>query len=189
MKSMFFALCLLFSGWSQAALIQLHADRSHYNVGDNITVTMSITNFSETIAGFKVETLYPSSIIALLNWQFGSGLDDGVGSSQSAEHNNVAGVIGLLETADFFADEGILAAQQGSSFILATFNFVAEQVGEVLLSFNAGNTEVISYAGSFIETNTTDLNFTVSAAQVPAPATAILMLVGLGLLYRRRQAK
>lgn len=189
MKSMLFVLCLLFSGFSHAALIQLHADRSDYQIGDTVNVTMSISDLTETIGGFWADVLYPSSAVSLLNWQFGSGLDDGFGSYQFDDHNAAAGSIYLEDYADFFADEGILAAQQGSSFVLATFSFLAAQAGDVLLSLNPVNFGAVNFANDFVNVSATDLSFTVSAAQVPAPATAMLMLAGLGLLYRRRQRK
>lgn len=187
MKSMLFALCLLFSGVSHAALIQLHADRSDYQIGETITVTLFISDLTETIGGFWADVLYPSSVVSLLNWQFGSGFDDGFGSYPYDDHNAVAGSIYLNDYADLFADEAILAAQQGSSFVLATFSFLATQAGNVLLSFNPMDFGAVNFANDFINVSATDLNLTVSAAQVPAPATVVLMLAGLGLLYRRRQ--
>jgi len=188
MKSMLFLLCLLFSGVSHAALIQLHADRSSYQIGDTVTVTMSISDLTETMGGFWAELLYQSSTVSLVNWQFGSGFDDGFGSIQFDDHNAAAGSIFLSEF-ELFADETILAAQQGSSFVLATFSFLAEQVGDVLVSLNPLDFGAVNFANDSVNVSATDLSFTVSAAQVPAPATAMLMLAGLGLLYRRRQAK
>ncbi|MDP5141169.1 PEP-CTERM sorting domain-containing protein [Rheinheimera baltica] len=189
MKSMLFALCLLFTGASHAALIQLNADRSDYQVGDIITVTLSMSDLTETMGGFWAEVLYPTSAVSLLNWQFGSGFDDGFGSYQFDEHNALVGALFLSDYADLFADEMILATQQGRSFELATFSFLAGQVGDVLISLNFMNFGAVNFANDFVDVSATDLNLTITAAQVPAPASALLMLAGLGLLYRRRYGK
>lgn len=185
MKTVFFTLCLLFSGLSQAALIQLQPDRTDYQVGDSIQLSMVISGLSETVASFMTEVFYQPSAFLLQSWQFGSGLDDGFGSVQFAEHNAVIGSIWLDEFT-FAADESVLADQQGSGFLLASLTFVALQAGDFLFSFDPVLFGVESFAGTFIDASFADLSLRIQPTQVPVPATAFLLLAGLGLLYRRR---
>lgn len=186
MKTLLLTICLLFSGLSQAALIQLQPDRTDYQVGDTIQLSMIISGLSETVAGFWTEVFYQPSAFLLQSWQFGNGLDDGFGSLQFAKHDAVLGSIALDDVAFPDADESILSAQQGTGFVLAQLNFMALEAGDFLLSFNPGWFEVESFAGDFIAADFADLNLRIQPSQVPAPATAMLLLLGLGLLYRRR---
>lgn len=185
MKTVFFTLCLLFSGLSHAALIQLQPDRTDYQVGDSIQLSMVISGLSETVASFMTEVFYQPSAFLLQSWQFGSGLDDGLGSMQFAEHNAVIGSI-TLDEYTFAADESVLADQQGSGFLLASLTFVALQTGDFLFSFDPVSFGVENFAGTFIDASFADLSLRIQPTQVPVPATAFLLLAGLGLLYRRR---
>lgn len=187
MKSILLALSLLFSGLSHATLIQLNTERSDYQIGETIVVTLSVSDFTDTLGGFWTEILYSSSAISLLDWQFGDGFDDGFGSYQDAEHVVASGSLYLQDYADVFADESILAAKQGSSFVLATLSFLATEAGNILLSFNPDSFGSVNFANDFIDVNTANLNFTVSAVQVPVPTTALLMFAGMVLLLRRKQ--
>jgi hypothetical protein len=186
MKSMLLALCLLFSGFSHATLIQLDAERSDYQIGETIVVTLSVSELTETLGGFWAEILYSTSGISLLDWQFGDGFDDGFGSYQLTEHDPSSGVFYLEDYADLFADAAILADKQGRSFVLATLSFLATEAGNIILSFNPTQVGVLNFDNNFIDVTTADLNFTVSAVQVPVPATALLMLAGMALLLRRK---
>ncbi|WP_019676088.1 PEP-CTERM sorting domain-containing protein [Arsukibacterium perlucidum] len=187
MKSILLALGILFSGLSHATLIQLDTERSDYKIGETIVVTLSVSDFTETLSGFWAEIFYSSSAISLLDWHFGEGFDDGFGSSPFADHDASSGALYLEEYADFFADESILAGLQGSSFVLATFSFLATETGNILLSFNPEKFGALNFANDFIDVNTADLNFTVSAVEVPVPTTALLMFAGMALLLRRKQ--
>lgn len=186
MKSMFLALCIMFSGLSHATLIQLNTERNDFQIGETIVVTLSVSDFSETLGGFWTEILYPFSALSQYDWHFGDGFDDGFGSSQFADFDAVNGILYLEDYADFFAVESILSAKQGSSFVLATFSFLAAEAGNILLNFNSGNVGAVNFANDFVDVTTTHLNFTIVAAQVPAPTTAILMFAGMALLLRRK---
>ncbi|SNY45503.1 PEP-CTERM protein-sorting domain-containing protein [Arsukibacterium tuosuense] len=187
MKSIVLALCLLFSGLSHATLIQLATERSDYQIGETIVVSLSVSDVTETLGGFWAEILYPTSALSLLDWQFGEGFDDGFGSSPFADHDASSGTLYLEEYADLWADESILEGLQGSSFVLATFSFLATEAGNILLSFNPAEFGAINFDNDFIDVSTADLNFTVNAVQVPVPTTAILMIAGMALLLRRKQ--
>ena len=187
MKTVLFAFCLLLSGWSQAALIQLEPNQTNYQVGDTIQLNMTISGLTETVGAFFTEIVYQPSAMTLQSWQFGSGLDDGFGSLPFADHDAVTGSISLDEYAFFDADESILAQQQGNGFILASLSFVALQAGDFWLNFNPNWFGVESFDGAFIDASFADVNLSISnPAQVPAPATMMLLLLGLGLLLRRR---
>lgn len=189
MKSILFALCVMFSGVSQAALIQLNAERSAYEIGDTINVTLFINDFNETLGGFWSEIIYSPSAISLLNWQFADGFDDGFGSYSFAEHDAASGIIYFEDYADVLADEAILAIKQGRGFGLVTLSFLALQAGDVMLRFNPSEVGALNFANEFINVSFTDLNLTVSATQVPVPATVIMFMSGLALLFCRKQRK
>ncbi|MEE2024930.1 MULTISPECIES: PEP-CTERM sorting domain-containing protein [Alkalimonas] len=186
MKALFLTFCLVMSGLSHAALIQLQPDQNEYRVGDSIQLSMTISGLSETLGAFWSEVFYQPSAFLLQSWQFGNGLDDGFGSLQFADHDAVVGSITLDDYAFWDADESILAAQQGTGFVLAQLNFIALEAGDFLLSFNPGWFGVENFAGTFIDASFADLSLRIQPTQVPVPATAFLLLAGLGLLYRRR---
>ena len=185
MKTILITFCLLFSGLSQAALIQLQPNQTEYQVGDTVELSMTISGLTETVASFKTEVFYQPSAFLLQSWQFGSGLDDGFGSLQFADHDEAMGSIALDEFT-FASDESILAGQQGNGFVLANLSFVALQAGEFLFSFNPLLFGVENFAGDFIDASFNDLNVSINPTQVPVPATALLLLTGMGLLLRRR---
>lgn len=185
MKAMLLTIVLFFSSFSHAALVQLHSERSVYQLGETITVTLKISDFSETLGGFTAEMLYPKTLLTLLGWQFGTGFDDGLGDYPFDDHDADAGVIFLSNYADIWADESVLASKQGNSFVLATFSLLASSVGELWLGLTPAELSVLSFDNQFIDVTGSGLALTINPTQVPAPAALLLILSGL-LLMRRR---
>jgi len=200
MKVILFALCFVFFMFSQfahSALMVLQPDRSNYQVGDNIQLQLKLTGMNvsdtgSTVAAFWTKLLYQPAALQLQSWQFGTGLTDAAGSLQFAEHDALHGELTLDEYAFAAADPATLAAsqqlamQQGG-LLLATLTFQALQAGDWQLTFDPKWFGVENVAGDRINTAAADLNLTVTALQVPAPATMLLLLGGLALLSQRRR--
>lgn len=196
MKVILLVMCFIFSIFSSlahSALMVLQPERSSYQVGDTIQIDMKITGLATTVGAFWTKLKYQPAALQLQSWQFGTGLDDGVGSLQFAEHDAVNGVLTLDEYAFPAADPTALVAaqqhemQQGG-LVLARLTFKALQAGQLQLAFNQPWFGVESIAGDLIKTDVADLTLTVSAAQVPAPATLALLLGGVVLLSQRRRS-
>ena len=191
MKTLFFALCLLFSCVSNAALIKFEPQYNSYQVGDVITLNLTISDFSETLGGFSAEILFPVSGLELLDWQFGIGFDDGLGKIPPYEEfDRLAGFLFLEDISALEADETILAVNQGTRFTFASVSFLALEAGDLLFSFDPAKFVLLGFVSNdLINVTGTDLTLTVQPAQVPAPATAMLLLAGLGVLLRRQTRK
>jgi type II secretory pathway component PulM len=195
MKVILLAMCFilsLFSTLAHSALMVLQPERRSYQVGDTIQLELKITDLSTTVGAFWTQLQYQPTALQLQSWQFGTGLDDGAGSLQFAEHDALNGVITLDEYTFPTADPAALAAAQLSSLqqgglVLARFTFQALQAGDWQLGLNPQWFGVESFAGDRIKTDAADLNLTVTAAQVPAPATLLMLLGGIVLLSQRRR--
>lgn len=200
MKVILFAVCFgfcLFSHFAHSALMVLQPDRSSYQVGDSIQLELKLTDLNvtdvgSTVAAFWTQLFYQPAALRLKSWQFGSGLADATGSLQFAEHDVLNGILTLDEYAFAPADPATLAAsqqlaiQQGD-LLLARFTWQALQAGDWQLAFDPKWFGVQSFAGDRISITGADLRLTITAAQVPAPATLMLLLGGLGLLRQRRR--
>lgn len=189
MKTLLTALLLTLSFHSQAALIKLESLHNSYQVGDTIELQLSVSNLSTTLGGFFSEFSYASNSLSLLGWQFGNGFDDGFGSLQFSDHDALAGMLALDEYADPFADEQLLAANQGTGFVLATLQFVALSAGDFWFSFNPDWSGALSFDNQFVAVSFSDLQLQVHPAStpVPAPATLLLLLAGLLFLSARKR--
>ncbi|MDX3772768.1 MYXO-CTERM sorting domain-containing protein [Chromatiaceae bacterium AAb-1] len=184
MKAFIATLILLFSSCSQAALIRFEADKSQYYTGDTIKVNLIVSQFSSVLGGFFAELLHNPLQLALQNWQFGTGFDDGLGSMQDWGYT----AQGTLALSDYtFATDEAQLSQQGDSFVLASFDFEALTAGNFWLDLNSNNSGLLSFDNDFVSYTNAPLNISVLApAQIPVPATAMLLLAGLALLRTRR---
>ena len=188
MKAMFLALCVMFSGFSQAALIKFEADKANYQVGDTVSIAMVLSSFSRPVAAAFVDFGYTNSFLQFLSAEAGNGFDDGLGSYFYVD-SSIDGIFKFSDFPDFSADEAILAANQGSSFVLATIKFRALDAGFAELVFDTSTLFISDFSEEEFAMESDNLEFNIAAAQVPAPATALLLLAGLACLYRRQQQK
>lgn len=192
MKFLLLMLGLFCSNLAQAALIQLQAEQGYeqnirsYQLGESIRLELKITDVTEPLAAFWTQIMYQPAGLRLQHWAFGNGLNAGSGSLQFAEHNAAAGFIMLDEYAFAATDKTLLAAAQQPGFVLATLTFQALQPGDFQLMFNQNWLGAESVAGQLINTQSADFTLKVTATEVPAPATALLLLAGITLLSSRR---
>ena len=177
-----FSLIMCFN--AQATLLQLVTDKANYQQGETIELQLIASDLTHTLGGFAAEIGFEDSALDLDTWSFGSGFDDGLGSFFFAD-DATPGLLYLEDYADAFADEGVISANQGVEFVLASIRFTALSAGTQTLSLLAG-AEFVSFDNLILET-LGSANVTFHVSQVPEPATAVLLLSCLGLLRRKRQ--
>ncbi|MDO6444800.1 PEP-CTERM sorting domain-containing protein [Colwellia sp. 1_MG-2023] len=182
MKNILLIIALLFSVNSQATLIALSFDQTEYNNNETITGQLVASDLSYLLGGFAGTINFDPSQLALTGWSFGNGFDDGLGS-YSAVDDSVAGTLYLEDFADFYADEPTIIANQGASFVLASFTFNALSSGIQTVSLLQG-LEVVSFDNSQLESFAgQSVSFNVS--QVPEPMSIVLLAAALVFLIRR----
>ncbi len=182
MKHLISALLLLLSTSSHAALIYFEADQSSYQQGEDIQVNMFVSDFSGTLGGFFAELFYDPQL-NLQSWQFGNGFDDGLGSMQDWGYASS----GYFALSDYtFAFDENLLSHQGNNFMLASFIFTASDTGNFWLDLNSAASGLLSFDNDFVDFSSSALAINISpAAEIPLPATALLLLAGLPLLRLR----
>jgi len=182
MKNLLFAITLLVSVSSNATIIELSFDQDSYGQNDVITGQLIASDLDYTLGGFASTIAFDDSQLALTGWSFGNGFDDGFGSYSYGD-DSVAGSLFFEDYADFFADEFTIAANQGTSFVLASFTFTALTAGFNTVSLLAGS-EVLSLDNSMLDTlagHSTSFEVT----SVPVPMTSVLFASCLLLLRRK----
>lgn len=185
MKNLLLTLVLLTSFASHATLISLDLDKTDYLENEVVIAQLAVSELDYFLSSFAAEIEYDSSALALLNWTFGYGFNDGLGHTPYAD-DSIAGLFYLEDIADFGADEMTLQANQGAGFTLATLTFRALTAGPQILSILDGM-EVVSLDNNSIDQfNQFDARFNVTS--VPEPASALLFLSSL-LLLRTRFSK
>lgn len=176
---------LLFSSLAQAAIIELKADKAEYQLGETVEVQLMVSGAAELLGGFDTLVTYQAAGLALSGWEFGNGFDDGLGSLQFSD-DTLPGSLSLSDYAFLFSDIGVLTAAQSNGFVLATLRFTAETIGQ--FGVGAENTSLVSFDNSEIyNPATSSLSIDITAAEIPAPATLLLISLGLALFAFRRQ--
>lgn len=174
-----FSLC--FSTTSHAALLTLQADRSHYQLGDQVQVSLWLSELPDVVGGFWARLHYQPTA---LSWQSAQFADGFAGDSlQYLKADPAAGVITLEEYAFWDADVSKLSARQGQRFTLASFSFVATQAGQFSLTLATDFLGAETFSGSVLSLHSQPLQLTIQ--QVAMPASWTLWLLA-GLLFGRR---
>jgi len=180
-------LCLSLGHQAQAGVIQIDTDKSSYQTGELITATLRASALNDVLTGFFLALQYQPGPLALQNFSFGGGLDDGFGSYQFSDHSS--GRLALEEYADWAATLATLAAKQHGSFILATLQFKASGSGLFSLKLDPSYLGLLTAGGDLQSADWTGSSFSVTDnTTVPAPAPLLLMCGALLLLLRPRRA-
>lgn len=183
-----------FSGTADAARLSFAPSAQRgLEVGGRVTADLVVSDLGETgapsLGGFSVEILFDEAVLGFNSASFGGSLgaivfDDPFDFTADAygEVTPGTGDVALLETSYLLPAE--LDALQSDSFVLATLAFDVASLGSTTLSFGA--VELTNAFGNVIADPKLNNGF------VPIPATASLMVPGLGLmgwLRRRRKAR
>jgi len=182
MKNLILAFTLMFSLNSNATLIELAFDKTNYAENEQITGQLIVSDLSYLLGGFAGTISFDDNALSLVNWTFGNGFDDGNGSSSYSD-DSTSGQLYLDDYTDLMADELIIAGQQGTSFILASFSFNSLTTGSHSIELLAG-LEVISFDNLNID-NFEQKSASFMVNSVPEPTTALLLLASLFLLRRK----
>lgn len=121
-----------------AALITVTPSQPSLQVGDSLSVTLSISGLgvgaAPSVGAFDLDLLYDASVLSFQSAAFGNQLNIlGLGSIQSVD-SSVAGAVNLFELSFDFADD--LNTLQSDSFVLATlaFSVVGAGASDLLIS-------------------------------------------------------
>jgi hypothetical protein len=176
-------------GTAQAGVIQIETNKSSYQNGELITATLRASALSDVLTGFFLALQYQPAQLALQNFSFGNGFDDGFGSYRFSAADQAGGSLALEEYADWAAALATLAAQQNGSFILATIKFKALGTGQFSLNLDPAYLGLLTAGGDLQTPEWSGVSFNVTdSATVPAPAPLLLMCGLLLLLVRQRQS-
>lgn len=174
---------------AQAGVIQIETNKSSYQNGELITATLRASALSDVLTGFFLALQYQPAQLALQNFSFGNGFDDGFGSYRFSAADQAGGSLALEEYADWAAALATLAAQQNGSFILATIQFKALGTGQFSLNLDPAYLGLLTAGGDLQTPEWSGASFNVTGgATVPAPAPLLLMSGLLLLLVRQRQS-
>jgi len=184
MKKILLIISLMFSGFSQAALIELEFDKDNYEVNDTVYGQLVVSDFNETLGWFFTQLNYQSSHLELLDWQFGTGFDAG-----ETKVVNLTNSLSLEEQTWSF-DYSLLTSLQGSKFMLASFSFKALNAGLQSIDFDESNSFLQDFDFVDMTTQYAGASFVIndnSSTPVPAPATLLLFVSGLALIRTKRK--
>lgn len=182
MKKLLLICTLLMSLPSQATLISLNFDKAVYQQGDVVTGQLIASDLSYTLGGFAGTIEFDHNLLPLTGWSSGNGFDDGFGDNFYAD-DSAAGMLFLENFADPLADSLVIEANQGNSFILASFTFQADNLGMHTVNYMSGF-EIWDFSDTLLDTfSQQSASFNVTS--VPEPMTGLLFASCLLLLRRK----
>lgn len=181
MKQLLLAIALCFSAVANANIIQISTDSVEVNPGDIVSYKIELIDFE----AFDFLTFSLNFDDALVSYDAGSALPGGtIAESMFGSDLFIDDFFsGVLS---FTLDGAFSGAVYQSSFVLATFDFVANASGTALFNGEFAAFDSIALGQSQIDNLPTIR--TAPAAPVSAPWTFGLMLVGFaGLAIHRKQ--
>jgi hypothetical protein len=177
------AACLL--GSAQAALLSIETDKNSYQVGDTVTSRLYFSDFNGPLTGAYLALLHDKAGLSLNSWQLADMFDDGLGAYSFADYLAADGKLFLESYADWAADLSVLLAKQGSKFLFATVSWTVGSAGFYQFGLDSDYQGVLDSQGLLGGLQLQSNGFSVTGAEVPAPATLLLMLPLLAVLRRR----
>ena len=181
MKYLIFSALLFVSSFANATLISVSLDKVNYQVNDTINGQILVSSADALLGGVWLSLGYDVDGLQMNSWTFGEGFDDGLGSYQFDELDDVAGLLHLSDYADLFADTSRLATNQGSGFVVANFSATALKAGGYQIALS--DFGLVDFDNAIIGTNTQNAIFSVvGVTQVPEPATWSMLALALMVL-------
>ena len=180
-------LMLAYSGSAQAITIALLPDSQEVDVNAPVHVDLTISGLTDgaapSLSGFDLNVMYDPTILSFAGVSgvnFGDQLDlFGMGSVRSVD-DSTAGTINLFELSLDLPED--LNSLQTSSFSLVslTFDSLLERMSTLSVAVN----ELVDANGDPLAADVTAANINVIAATaVPEPATPLLLLSGIAILF------
>lgn len=186
------AVCLLASMTANAAIINIDVDRAHYNLGEEVTATVSVSDLSDPFFGdtfvgaFDFILNYDANILAVLPGSvvFSDNLGDGVLTSAQFSLDDGFGGLAVNEVSFVFD----LFTLQDLSVPLELFSvtFLATSTGIASFDVAAGLSPDLLADSFGFGIPVTDVQS--DSFEVNAPATLGMLLMAGGLLIMRRRA-
>jgi len=202
MKKLFLMLVAAVSFNANAALISLTTDKDVYNVGDTVTVTVSLTNlfdgpsqtlFSSYVTAFSFDSALlqyvDGSVQSLM--PFGDSAPSALPSFPMELF--LGSVIGNIVSGQSTGLPGSSVAQFGLNTVgLYTVQFIATTLGDDIAPFTFLQSEFTDATNLFAQPTSADTRTaSFSVAEVPAPSTlllSLLALAGVAVARSRKQA-
>ncbi|WP_308917458.1 VPLPA-CTERM sorting domain-containing protein [Jannaschia sp. LMIT008] len=171
---------------AQAATVEIRSAVSAVQLGDTFDVELVFDRDAgdAPLAEFGIDVDYDNSLFSFVGGSFSNSLGDIAGTNDIADQT---GFLQLLVSST--TDESTLDTLQQSAFSFATLTFSADAVGTG--SFDLDQSFAFfadaNFAGIPVTYGQTSTDVTV-LAPIPLPASALLLLAGLGGLaaIRRR---
>lgn len=176
------ALCaLLLSFASQATVVRIELDKAAYLPEELVQATVKVSGYTDGLAGFQLNLSYLLSKLSLQSVTFGPHFSPF--EPNETWFSQTGGKLTLAEMnyLDFAED---LAAIQGDEFTLVTLSFKVLQSGLHKLTLSN-----LLLTDAFFGSTLDDVSVenAVVNSDVPAPATALLLLPALLWLGRRQR--
>lgn len=186
------AVCLLTSLTANAAIINIDVDRTQYNLGEEVTATVSVSDLSDPFFGdifvgaFDFILNYDASVVTTVpgSVEFSDNLGDGVLTSAQFSLDDGFGGLAVNEVSFVFD----LFTLQDLSVPVELFSvtFLATSTGIAGFDLAAGLSPDLLADGLGLGIPVTDVQS--DSFEVNAPATLGMLLMAGGLLVMRRRA-
>lgn len=179
MKKFIAVLFAMLAFSTQATQINVQFDQPEYAVGDDVLASIWVSDYNDALTSFGLEALFQALDMSYIDAEFSQVLDVPGSAALNLAWLADDGVVSLFGMYSSIFDEDLpklLAQQGGQPLQLVTLKFTAlttllqPKLALENVNFTFQGVQVPPY---------------VNPTQVPAPATALLLLPALALLRRR----
>jgi len=193
---MILSICLaIISTSANATLLTIEVEDKPYAIGDTLVANIIVSDietsnsgFQKEVAGFGLDLLFDDSLLSGGLVSFGNHLDLGIGGSFPISDVNAGDIfiseISLMDAFSLAFEQMLL-----DEFLLASVQFEVSSLGVLNLTLdNIVLTDAQS--SSFINVSGQGTSLTLGdVAQVPVPASALLLCLPLLFVMRKFQSK